>query len=119
VLLVASDRRVRAALQALVEAEGRYVVIAGARTSDEAVALDRSLRPQLILLDLLLPTTEDGLDAVRFLARGDERPIVVIGAQAALRPAAWAAGAVGFVVQGDAADAVLAVIRAALPNSTS
>jgi DNA-binding NarL/FixJ family response regulator len=113
VLLVASDRRMRAALQALVEAEGRYVVIAEARTSGEAVALDRSLHPQLILLDLLLPTTEDGLDAVRLLARGNARPIVVISAQAALRPTALAAEAVGFAVQGDEADLVLAVISAA------
>lgn len=119
VLLVASDRRMRAALQALVEAEGCYVVIAEALTSDQAVALDRSLSPQLIVLDLLLPTTEAGLDAVRLLARGDERPIVVIGARAALRPAALAAGAVGFVVQGDDADAVLAVMRAAITNGTS
>ena len=113
VLVVTSDRRMRAALQALVEAEGRYVVIAEARTSDQAVALDRSHRPQLILLDLLLPTTEDGLDAVRLLARGNARPIVVISTQAALRPAALAAGAAGFAVQGDDADLVLAVISAA------
>jgi DNA-binding NarL/FixJ family response regulator len=118
VLLAASDHRMRAALRALLEAEGRYVVIAEARTSQQAVALDQSLRPQLILLDLLLPATEDGLEAVRLLTGGNERPIVVIGAQAALRPAALAAGAVGFVVQGDDADAVLAVMRAAITNST-
>lgn len=122
VLLVASDRRMRAALQALVEAEGRYVVIAEAHTSNKAVALDRSLRPQLVLLDLLLPTTRDGLDTVRLLARGNARPIVVIGMQAALRPAALAAGAVGFAVQGDDADLVLEVIGAATqhpPSATS
>lgn len=119
VLLVASDRRMRAALRALVEAEGRYVVIAEARTSDQAVTLDRSHQPQLILLDLPLPTTEDGLEAVRVLARGNARPIVVISAQAARRPAALAAGAAGFAVQGDDADHVLAVISAATQHPPS
>jgi DNA-binding NarL/FixJ family response regulator len=109
----------RAALRALLEAEGHYVVIAEARTSGQAVALDRSLRPQLILLDLLLPTSEDGLDAVRLLAGRDARPIVVIGAQAALRSAALAAGAAGFAVQGDDADLVLGMINAATPNLPS
>jgi DNA-binding NarL/FixJ family response regulator len=119
VLLVASDHRIRSALRALLEAEGRYAVIAEARTSGQAVAFDRSLRPQLVLLDLLLPTTEDGLDAVRLLARGNQRPIVVIGAQAALRLEALAAGAVSFAVQGDDADVLLAAIGAATPRPSS
>ena len=96
--------------------DARYVVIAKARTSFQTMALDWSLRPQLILLDILLPTTEDGLDAVRRLASGNMRPIVVIGPQARLRRAALTAGAVGFVVQGDDADVVLAAICATTPG---
>jgi DNA-binding NarL/FixJ family response regulator len=119
VLVAASDHRMRAALGALVEAEGCYVVVAEARSPEEAVALDRSLQPALILLDLLFPMAEDGLDAVRLLALGNTRPIVVISAQAALRDAAIAAGAAGFVTQGDAADVVLSIIAAATPDPLS
>jgi DNA-binding NarL/FixJ family response regulator len=104
----------RASLRALVQADGRYSVVAEACTVAEAVELDQSLHPALILLDLLFPTAVDGLDAVRLLAHGSRRPIVVISAQAALRDAAYAAGAAGFVVQGDDVDALLAVISAAV-----
>jgi DNA-binding NarL/FixJ family response regulator len=114
VLVVASDHRMRASLRALVQADGRYSVVADACTVAEAIELDRSLRPALILLDLLFPTAIDGLDAVRLLALGSRRPIVVLSVQAALRDAAYAAGATGFVVQGDDADALLAVISAAM-----
>ena len=110
ILVAASDHRMRAALRALLEAGGRYVVVAEARSPGEAVARDRSLHPDVILLDLLLPMPEDGLDAVRLLALGNLRPIVVISSQSALRDAALAAGAAGFVTQGDAADVVLSVI---------
>jgi DNA-binding NarL/FixJ family response regulator len=114
VLVAASDHRMRASLRALVQADGRYSVVADACTVAEAIELDRSLRPALILLDLLFPTAVDGLDAVRSLALGSRRPIVVLSVQAALRDAAYAAGATGFVVQGDDADALLAVISAAM-----
>jgi DNA-binding NarL/FixJ family response regulator len=114
VLVAASDHRMRAALRALVEADGRYHVVAEARTPGEAVVLDASLRPALILLDLLFPMASDGLDAVRVLTLGSRRPIVVLSAQAGLRDAAFAAGAAGFVAQGDDTDALLAVISAAL-----
>jgi DNA-binding NarL/FixJ family response regulator len=114
VLVAASDHRMRASLRALVQADGRYSVVADACTVAAVIELDRSLRPALILLDLLFPTAIDGLDAIRLLALGSRRPIVVLSVQAALRDAAYAAGATGFVVQGDDADALLAVISAAM-----
>ncbi len=114
VLIAASDHRMRASLRALVQADGRYSVVAEACTVAEAVEFDQSLRPALILLDLLFPMAVDGLDAVRLLALVSKRPIVVLSVQAGLRDAAYAAGATGFVVQGDDADALLAVISAAM-----
>ncbi len=42
-----------------------------------------------------------------------------LGVQAALRPVALAAGAVGFATHGDAADVLLAVISAATPGPPS
>ena len=77
VLVAASDHRMRAAIRALLEAEGRYVVVAEACSAGETAALDRSLQPELILLDPLFPTVPAGLDAVRLLAFGNTRPVVV------------------------------------------
>jgi DNA-binding NarL/FixJ family response regulator len=114
VLVVASDHRMRASLRALVQADGRYSVVGEAYTAAQAIELDQSLRPALVLLDLLFPTVVDGLDAVRLLALRSRRPIVVLSVQAALRDEAYAAGATGFVVQGDDADALLEVISTAI-----
>jgi DNA-binding NarL/FixJ family response regulator len=113
VLVAASDHRLRAALRALLEAEGHYVVAGEAGSGREAAVLDRSLKPELILLDLLFPTASAGLGAVRLLAAGNPRPIVVISAQAGLRHAALGAGAAGFVTQGEGTDVLLAVLAAA------
>jgi DNA-binding NarL/FixJ family response regulator len=109
----------RAALRALLEAEGRYVVVAEARTGGEVAALDRSLQPELILLDLLFPTAPSGLEAVRLLAAGNRRPVVVISARKALHHAALAAGAAGFVVQGEGTDVLLAALASAISQSPS
>jgi DNA-binding NarL/FixJ family response regulator len=117
VLVAARDRWIRAAFRALLEADGRYVISAEACSGEEATALDRSLQPALILLDLLFPTTPAGLEVVRLLAVGNTRPIVVVSARAVLRDAALAAGAAGFVVQGEGTDVLLAVLAAAIAQS--
>lgn len=114
ILIAASDRRERVALRALLEADGRYLVVAEALTGPQALALVHALRPALILLDLLFPTEADGLDAVRQLARRELRPIVVLSALAGLHDAALAAGAAAFLEQGVDADVVLATIDAAI-----
>jgi CheY-like chemotaxis protein len=114
ILIAASDRRERVALRALLEADGRYVVVAEALTGPQAQALVKTLRPALILLDLLFPTAADGLDAVRQLARRESRPIVVLSALAGLHDAALEAGAAAFLEQGVEADVVLATIDAAM-----
>jgi len=119
VLVAASNHRMCTALRALLEAGGRYVVVADARSAGEAFALDRSLQPDLILLDLLLPTAPAGLDAVRRLASGKTRPIVVVSAQAVLRDLTLGVGAAGFVDQGEGTDVLLAVLAAAISQSPS
>lgn len=113
VLIAAGDQRMRAALRALVEADGRFSVVGQARSVGEAIVLDAELHPALILLDLLIPEVSAGLDAVRALALVSRRPIVAVGAQASVRQAALAAGAAGFVIQGEGADVLLPVLAAA------
>ena len=73
-----------------------------AATADEGLALARSRRPQLILLDMMLPGPHDGFDFIREL-RVDPKlaaiPILAITAQAMRgdRERIFAAGADAYV----------------------
>jgi DNA-binding NarL/FixJ family response regulator len=112
ILIAASDQRVRDALRAVLEADGRHVVVGEACTAPRLSALDRALQPELILLDVLFPTAADGLDVIRQLTRGNQRPVVALSARAGVRAAALAAGAAAFVEQGVGADELLGVVHA-------
>jgi DNA-binding NarL/FixJ family response regulator len=112
VLIAASDQRVRAALRAVLEADGRHVVVGEACTASLLSALDQALQSELVVLDVLFPAAADGLDVIRQLTHGNQRPVVALSARAALRAAALAAGAAAFVEQGVGADELLDALQA-------
>jgi DNA-binding NarL/FixJ family response regulator len=114
ILIAASDHRVRDALRAVLEADGRHVVVGEACTAPGLSALDQALQPELVLLDVLFPTAADGLDVIRQLARGNQRPVVALSARAGLRAAALGVGAAAFVEQGVGADELLGVVHAVM-----
>jgi DNA-binding NarL/FixJ family response regulator len=60
----------------LLEASG-YVVVGEAEDGASAIDAVRALRPDTVLLDVLLPDTT-GLAVARELAAGNERPLVVL-----------------------------------------
>ena len=60
----------------LLEAAG-YVVVGDAGDGASALAAVRKLRPDLVLLDVLLPDTT-GFEVARALAAGPEQPLVVL-----------------------------------------
>src|ERR671936_2511139 len=92
VLIVGGDARVRRGLRALLEAQPNIVVIGEAATAAQAEQCSAALRPSVVLLDLMLPTLDDGLAAVRVLA-AHSRPCVAISWYASLREVALAMGA--------------------------
>ncbi|MFC9560670.1 response regulator [Agromyces sp. NPDC056965] len=111
-VLIADDQQlVRAGLRVLLDTQPDIEVIAEAADGAEAIALARSLRPDVCLLDIRMPGT-DGLEATRAIAGPDVAepiPVVVITTfdldeyvYAALR-----AGARGFLLK-DAGAAMLA-----------
>ena len=112
VLVVGGDGRVRRGLRALLEAQPDIVVIGEAATAAQAEQCSIALRPSVVLLDLMLPTLDDGLAAVRFLA-AHKRPCVAISWHARLREAALKMGASDFVEKGSSPEIVLAAIRGA------
>jgi two-component system response regulator NreC len=67
-IVLADDHAMfRAGLKALLESESRFEVAGEASTGEEAVDLARSLKPDIVVMDLSMPET-NGLDATRRIA---------------------------------------------------
>src|SRR5439155_18118429 len=61
--------------------ENAGYAVADAMREKEAIELARRLKPQLVLLDLILPEGEDGLNVLRELKSNEETaraPVVVV-----------------------------------------
>jgi DNA-binding NarL/FixJ family response regulator len=66
-VVVEDDAAFRAALAALLRADGRFEVVGEAEDGGEAIALARRLRPDAVVMDIELPGI-DGVEATRELA---------------------------------------------------
>lgn len=116
-VLVAEDQAmVRGALAALLELEPDIAVVAEAATGDEAVALARSVRPDVALLDIEMPAP-NGLQVATTLRR--ELPgcrvliLTTFGRGGYLRRA-MESGAVGFLLKDAPATELAVAIRRAM-----
>ena len=101
-ILVADDEAILRALVRETLSSGGYAVLEAAN-GDEALDLARSARPDLIVLDLMMPS-RSGLEVLRELRADPElaaTPVVMLTARAraADREAAAAAGADRFVAK--------------------
>ncbi len=108
---------------AIVEIVRDYLTDAGyrvstARSGDEALDLTRSIRPDLIVLDLGLPGI-DGLDVTRTIRRTSTVPIIVLTARAdeADRVVGLELGADDYLVKPFSPRELLARVRAVLRRS--
>ncbi len=79
ILVVDDELTLRETLQYHLQHQGYEVVLA--RTGPEALSLARETRPDLILLDLMLPGM-DGLEVCRILRRESSVPILMLTARA-------------------------------------
>jgi two-component system chemotaxis response regulator CheB len=68
VLVVEDDESFAETLRELLEADGRLEVVGMARDGREGVELAETLRPDVVLMDIVLPVM-DGVEATRELRR--------------------------------------------------
>ncbi|MGH3277819.1 MAG: response regulator [Trebonia sp.] len=96
VLIVDRDRRVRQALRDMLTAEPDLEICAAAGDTGTALAQVNAQRPDVALLDVLLPGPAEGLGLVLALHRLG-LPVVVLTTAASLRGQARASGAAAFL----------------------
>jgi two-component system nitrate/nitrite response regulator NarL len=114
VLVVDDDARVRRAVCALIRYSPGLAVAGEASSATETLRADDELAPDIVLLDLLLPSPDEGLDVLRRLATGG-RTVVALSVREGLRTTAVAAGAAAFVEKYAGADELLAALVKVAP----
>lgn len=95
----------------LLESEG-FIVVGEAADGASAVAAARSLRPELVLLDILLPDT-DGFAVAERLAGESEPPAVILTSSREAEdfgPRLAHSSARGFLNKGELSGATLAAV---------
>ncbi len=119
VLVVDDHCIVRAGIETLLEREPGMKIIGSAATGEEAISVARRLRPDVIIMDLVLPDF-DGIDAtIRILS---ELPLTRIIALSACRTPehvlrAMRAGVRGYVVKADAGEELIRAVNAAVEGN--
>jgi DNA-binding NarL/FixJ family response regulator len=113
VLIVDDHALFRTGLRSRLELEHDITSVGEAATAEEAVGKARSLQPDLVLLDLLLPGTS-GHEAIPKLAKVSPRSrVLVVSSQAAPSSVrqALSAGAAGYVPKRASDQELVAAIR--------
>ena len=117
VVIVDDDVRVRRALRELVESSADLTVVGVAGSRQAALTEDAEHRPDVVVLDVMLPSSTDGLNVLRVL-RSRHRPVVAISVLGSLRRPALDLGAFAFVEkQGRDMESLDDTIRAAAEGS--
>ena len=116
-VLIADDHRLFAeALEAILTTDARIAVVGRAANGEEAVALARDGRPDVVLMDIAMPIL-DGIAATKEIGveAPDTRVVVLTGSDAPEDiTRARAAGATGYVTKDQVAgDLVRAILGAA------
>lgn len=100
VLIVDDSTFMRKVLQSIIATDPQLEIVGEARDGREAIAMNESLRPDVISMDIMMPHV-DGLQATEQIMSSNPRPILIVsseareGADATLR--ALELGAIDFV----------------------
>jgi DNA-binding NarL/FixJ family response regulator len=118
ILVVDDHGIVRDGLSAILERDRRFIVIGTATNGREAVTTAMTLRPEVVVMDLMLPELS-GVDATaRILQRLPDTRIVVLSACDSSEHVyhALRAGARGYVLKQSAATELVRAVVSALTN---
>jgi DNA-binding NarL/FixJ family response regulator len=77
VVVAEDDESLAELIRSLLDADGRFVVVGRAADGDDAVRLVEEHRPDLVLMDIGMPT-RDGIEATRMIHANDAAQHVVI-----------------------------------------
>ena len=113
-ILIADDHPVfRFGMRALLETEADFEVVAEASTGEQAIALTNQLRPDIVLMDITMPSI-NGIEATRHvLEQNPETGVLIVTMldDDSLVPA-MRAGARGYLLKGADGEETLRAIRA-------
>jgi DNA-binding NarL/FixJ family response regulator len=115
-VLVADDQRlVRSGFRMILRADSEIDVVGEAGDGEEAVALARELKPDVVLMDIRMPKL-DGIAATRLLLQDEDAPRVLVLTTFDLDEyvyGALRAGASGFLLKDAPEEQLVAAIRVA------
>jgi NarL family two-component system response regulator LiaR len=121
-ILIADDHAVvREGLRSLLSAEPEMQVIGEAADGEQAVERVRALRPDVVLLDLMMPR-RDGLAVIPELKREDPNVRILMVSSFADAPkvlGAIKAGALGYVLKDASPAEILAAVREVAQGNSS
>ncbi len=113
-ILIADDHAiVREGLTSVINRQTDMRVVGQATNGQEAIALALTLRPDVILLDLMMPI-KDGLEAIRAIKQADDRARILVltsFANDSRTFPAIKAGALGYLLKDATHDQLLQAIR--------
>ena len=111
-IVVADDHPIfRAGLRSVLAADAGFSVVGEAADGEEAIRLTRALRPDVLLLDLAMPSVS-GMDALDELSGGPTRTILLTAAiEKADIVKALQLGAAGVVLKSSGSELLVKAIR--------
>lgn len=112
VLIADDDPRVCRALSHVIELDPELAVSAAVSSPECVRQCERTLKPSIFLLDLVLPSIEDGLRLVRELVQRGQT-VVAMSLRSGLRAQALDAGASAFVEKDGSVESLLSALHSA------